>query len=181
VAATNADLKALVEKKSFRNDLYHRLNVVNILLPPLRDRRSDIPLLMDHFRRELSERYKKEVQGFSKAARQALMMYDWPGNIRQLKNTVERMLVLDLDGLLDVDDLPEEIAVLARRDGDGPVTSAALGSDSLIGRSLADVEKYYIQRALELTEGKREEAAQLLGIGERTLYRKIKEYDLKNG
>lgn len=180
VAATNADLKTMVEKKSFRMDLYHRLNVVSIMLPPLRERRSDIPLLMDHFRRELSERYHKEVQGFSKSARQALMMYDWPGNIRQLKNTVERMLVLDLDGLLDVDDLPEEIAELARRDGDGPVNNGAPGSDSLIGRPLADVEKYYIQRALELTEGKREEAAQLLGIGERTLYRKIKEFDLKN-
>jgi two-component system response regulator HydG len=181
VAATNADLKSMVEKKTFRTDLYHRLNVVSIMLPPLRDRRSDIPLLLDHFRRELSDRYKKEVQGFSKSARQALMIYDWPGNIRQLKNTVERMLVLDLDGLLDVDDLPEEIAVLARREGDGPVHDGEPGSDSLVGRSLADVEKYYIQRALELTEGKREEAAQLLGIGERTLYRKIKEYDLKNG
>ncbi|MGE3313541.1 MAG: sigma-54-dependent transcriptional regulator [Planctomycetaceae bacterium] len=181
VAATNADLKSMVEKKTFRMDLYHRLNVVSILLPPLRDRRSDIPLLLDHFRRELSDRYKKEVQGFSKSARQALMMYDWPGNIRQLKNTVERMLVLDLDGLLDIDDLPEEVASLARREGDSPVNNGAPGSDSLVGRSLVDVEKYYIQRALELTEGKREEAAQLLGIGERTLYRKIKEYDLKNG
>jgi two-component system response regulator HydG len=178
VAATNADLKAMVERKIFRGDLYYRLSVVNIHLPPLRDRRSDIPLLMEHFRKEICARNHKEVVGFTKAARQALMAYDWPGNIRQLRNTVERMLVLDVDGQLDVDDLPDEIAALAHRDGDAAGTPALPGSDSLIGRPLTDVERYYIQRALEVTEGKREEAAQLLGIGERTLYRKIKEYGL---
>jgi two-component system, NtrC family, response regulator HydG len=104
--------------------------------------------------------------------------YDWPGNIRQLRNTVERMIVLDTDSQLDVDDLPDEIAALAHRDGEATGTPAFPGSDSLIGRPLNEVERYYIQRALELTEGKREEAAQLLGIGERTLYRKIKEYGL---
>ena len=136
--------------------------------------------MIEHFRKELCARTGKEVIGFSKAARQALLSYDWPGNIRELRNAVERMIVLDSDSQLDVDDLPDEIAVLARRDGDLAGTPAAPGSDSLIGRPLLDVEKYYIQRALELTEGKREEAAQLLGIGERTLYRKIKEYGLKN-
>jgi two-component system response regulator HydG len=180
VAATNADLKAMVEKKSFRGDLYYRLSVVNIPLPPLRDRRSDIPLLMEHFRKDICGRMHKEVVGFSKAARQALISYDWPGNIRQLRNSVERMIVLDSDSLLDVDDLPDEIAVLARRDGDATGMPAVPGSDSLIGRPLNEVERYYIHRALELTEGKREEAAQLLGMGERTLYRKIKEYGLKN-
>jgi two-component system response regulator HydG len=178
VAATNADLKAMVERKIFRGDLYYRLSVVNIHLPPLRDRRSDIPLLMEHFRKDICARNHKEVVGFTKAARQALMAYDWPGNIRQLRNTVERMIVLDIDGHLDVDDLPDEIAALAHRDGDAAGTPALPGSDSLIGRPLTDVERYYIQRALEVTEGKREEAAQLLGIGERTLYRKIKEYGL---
>jgi two-component system, NtrC family, response regulator HydG len=180
VAATNADLKAMVEKKTFRGDLYYRLTVVSIHLPPLRDRRSDIPLLMEHFRRELCARMHKEVVGFTRAARQALITYDWPGNIRQLRNTVERMIVLDSDSQLDVDDLPDEIAALAHRDGETPGVPAIPGSDSLIGRPLVDVERYYIHRALELTEGKREEAAQLLGIGERTLYRKIKEYGLKN-
>jgi two-component system response regulator HydG len=153
--------------------------VVSIYLPPLRERRGDIPLLMEHFRKELCARTKKEVLGFSKTARQALLSYDWPGNIRELKNAIERMIVLDSDTQLDVDDLPEEIAVLARRDGEPTGTLASPGSDSLIGRSLIEVEKYYIQRTLELTEGKREEAAQLLGIGERTLYRKIKEYGLQ--
>ena len=180
VAATNANLQSMVDKKLFRSDLYYRLKVVSIYLPPLRERRGDIPLLIEHFRKELSTRMRKEVIGFSKTARQALLSYDWPGNIRELRNAVERMIVLDSDSQLDVDDLPEEIAVLARRDGDSAGPPTAPGSDSLIGRPLLDVEKYYIQRALELTEGKREEAAQLLGIGERTLYRKIKEYGLKN-
>jgi two-component system response regulator HydG len=180
VAATNADLKTMVDKKQFRGDLYYRLTVVSIHLPLLRDRRSDIPLLMEHFRKELCARLHKEVVGFTKAARQALISYDWPGNIRQLRNAVERMIVLDSDSQLDVDDLPDEIAELARRDGETPGVPAIPGSDSLIGRPLPDVERYYIHRALELTEGKREEAAQLLGIGERTLYRKIKEYGLKN-
>jgi two-component system response regulator HydG len=180
VAATNAELQTMVDKKLFRSDLYYRLKVVSIYLPPLRERRSDITLLMDYFRKEMSARTGKDVLGFSKAARQALQTYDWPGNIRELRNAVERMVVLDSDGQLDVDDLPDEIAVLARRDGDLPGTPVSPGSDSLIGRPLVDVEKYYIQRALEFTEGRREEAAQLLGIGERTLYRKIKEYGLKS-
>jgi two-component system response regulator HydG len=180
VAATNADLKAMVERKTFRGDLYYRLTVVSIHLPPLRDRRSDIPLLMEHFRKDICARMHKEVVGFTKAARQALISYDWPGNIRQLRNTVERMIVLDSDSQLDVDDLPDDIAVLAHGDGETPGVPAIPGSDALIGRPLIDVERYYIHRALELTEGKREEAAQLLGIGERTLYRKIKEYGLKN-
>ena len=180
IAATNADLREMVARKTFRNDLFYRLSVVSIDLPLLKDRRGDIPLLMEHFRKQLGERDGKEVQGFSKAARQAMMIYDWPGNIRELRNAVERMFVLDTDGYLDVDDLPAEIALLVRTEGDGVKTDVGSGADALIGRPISDVEKFYIQRALELTEGKREEAASLLGIGERTLYRKIKEYGLKN-
>ncbi len=180
VAATNADLKALVAEKKFREDLYYRLNTITISLPPLRERRQDIPLLLDHFVKELGGRYNKEVRGFGRSARQALLSYDWPGNIRQLRNTVERMLVLDIDGVLDVDDLPEEVAALVRpEEEERPTHDAATGADTLIGRPLEEVEKYYIQRALEVTSGKREEAAGMLGIGERTLYRKIKEYDLR--
>lgn len=180
VAATNANLTEMVAEKKFREDLYYRLSVVSIKLPPLKDRRVDIPLLMEHFQKELSARSNKEVQGFSKAARQALSLYDWPGNIRQLRNTVERMIVLDTDGLLDIDDLPHDIAELvdqnlSEESFDGLLT----GTDSLIGKSLNEIEKYYIQKTLELTDGKREEAASMLGIGERTLYRKIREYDLK--
>ncbi|MAT14292.1 MAG: sigma-54-dependent Fis family transcriptional regulator [Planctomyces sp.] len=180
VAATNANLNEMVSEKKFREDLYYRLSVVTIKLPPLRERRVDIPLLLEHFQKELSARSGKEVQGFSKAARQALSVYDWPGNIRQLRNTVERMIILDTDGLLDTDDLPHDIAELVDYSSTGEKSDGFLsGADSLVGRPLADVEKYYIQKALELTGGKREEAASMLGIGERTLYRKIREYDLK--
>lgn len=177
VAATNANLKNAMEEGSFRSDLYYRLSVVTIYLPPLRDRREDIPLLLDHFLKEFCKRQGREVEGISRAARQALMSFDWPGNIRQLRNVVEGMLALDTDGKLDIDDLPTELAELSGDSPDGFVGSS--GSDMLIGRPLDEVEKYYIARALELTGGKREETAAMLKIGERTLYRKIKEYGLK--
>ncbi|MFY9254942.1 MAG: sigma-54 dependent transcriptional regulator [Fuerstiella sp.] len=179
VAATNANLKKMVDDGSFREDLYYRLNVVNIELPPLRERPVDIPLLMEHFLKELSKKTGREVEGFSRTARRALLAYHWPGNIRQLRNTIESMLVMDTDGLLDVDGLPSDILPLVTNDdspGDGDGVS---GADSLVGRPLDEVEKFYISRALEITDGNREETARLLAIGERTLYRKIKEYDLK--
>lgn len=179
VAATNADLKDMVARGTFRKDLYYRLNVVNVVLPPLRERKIDIPLLMEHFLKEMTARHGKQVSGFSKAAQGAMIAYDWPGNIRQLRNTVERMIVVDLDGRLDVDDLPDDIP---RLHPDKVEASRAAGEvaghDGLVGRPLEEVEKYYIQRALELTAGRREEAAAMLGIGERTLYRKIKEWGL---
>ena len=179
VAATNADLKDMVARGTFRKDLYYRLNVVNVVLPPLRERRIDIPLLMDHFFKEMSSRHVKRIIGFSKAAQGALIAYDWPGNIRQLRNTVERMVVVDLDGLLDVDDLPDDIPPLHPEKIDSNrAAPVGGGADSLLGRPLEDVEKYYIQKSLEMTQGNREEAAQMLGIGERTLYRKIKEWGL---
>ncbi|HSG70697.1 MAG TPA: sigma-54 dependent transcriptional regulator [Planctomycetaceae bacterium] len=178
VAATNSNLKQLVQNKAFREDLYYRLSVVRIELPPLRDRQGDIDLLLSHFVKEFSDRYGKEVQGFSRRARHALLQYQWPGNIRQLRNAVERMMVLDTDGLLDGDDLPDEVAELAGELTEEEIQGGLPGADSLVGKSLNDVEKYYIGKALELTEGKREDAAKLLGIGERTLYRKIKEYEL---
>lgn len=179
VAATNADLKEMVAKGAFRKDLYHRLNVVNIVLPPLRERKVDIPLLMDHFLKEMTSRHGKPVSGFSKAAQNAMMVYDWPGNIRQLRNTVERMVVVDLDGVLDVDDLPDDIPPLHPVNAEpGHAVIDGAAQDSLIGRPLDDVEKFYVQKALEMTGGKREEAAAMLGIGERTLYRKIKEWGL---
>lgn len=179
VAATNADLQKNVEDGKFREDLFYRLNVVTIYLPPLRERQGDIPLLMEHFLREISRKMGREVQGFSRAARKALLAYHWPGNIRQLRNVIERMLVLDSDGVLDIDGLPPEIAVLVRDQVPEPDVDTSSGSDSLIGKPMTDVEKFYITRALELTDGNREEASRMLEIGERTLYRKIKEYELK--
>jgi two-component system response regulator HydG len=135
-----------------------------------------MPLLIDHFRKEFAEAYGRDVPDVSRAARQALIAHDWPGNIRQLRNTIERMLVLDSDGLLDVDDLPDDI--LPANDGDADTARSFSGADGLVGRPLTEVERFYIEQALALVDGKREDAAALLGIGERTLYRKIKEYGL---
>ena len=179
VAATNADLQKLVQDGRFREDLYYRINVVSINLPPLRERQGDIPLLMEHFLRDLTKRTGRDAQGFSRAARKALLAYQWPGNIRQLRNTIERMLVLDNDGVLDIDGLPPEIAVLVKDQLPDTEDEMPSGADGLIGKPMTDVEKYYIQRALDLTDGNREEASRMLEIGERTLYRKIKEYELR--
>ena len=178
VAATNADLKESVSSGKFREDLYFRLNVVRINLPPLRERVADIPLLIDHFRKVISDIHGREAPNVSRAARHSLVTYDWPGNIRQLRNAIESMLVNDIDGLLDVDDLPEEIRPAPGSVNETELGDMVFGADQLIGKPLEDVERYYMQRALEVTKGNREEAAHLLGIGERTLYRKIKEYQL---
>jgi two-component system response regulator HydG len=180
VAATNADLPEMVKAGKFREDLYYRINIIGIQLPPLTERAGDIPLLMDHFQKEFSQKMNREVRGFSRAARKVMMSYEWPGNIRQLRNCVERMFVMDSDGLLDVDGLPPEMKHLVTEGMDRELDEPHSGADGLVGRPLNEVEKFYIQRALELTDGNREETAKLLGIGERTLYRKINEYGLRN-
>ena len=177
VAATNANLEKLVEAGTFRQDLFYRLNVVKIQLPRLSERRGDIPLLLDHFLKEMTQRNDREVQGFAPTTRRALMNYDWPGNIRQLRNTVEGMVVCDTDGLLDADDLPDEIAALVS--SDDPAEESFRGADSLIGKPLSEVERFYIEEALELTGGNREEAAKMLSIGVRTLYRRIDDFGLR--
>jgi two-component system response regulator HydG len=174
ISATNADLEEAVRRGTFRKDLYFRLKVVTIELPPLRARREDIPLLIDHFLKEFTRAHGKDVKGLTAAARKVLGAAPWPGNVRQLRNTIESMIVIDSDGLLDVDDLPDGI----QSEGTGAALAPASSSDSLIGKSLDEVEKHYIAHALAQAEGNREEAAKMLGIGERTLYRKLKQYGL---
>jgi two-component system response regulator HydG len=114
------------------------------------------------------------VRGVSPSARRRLLAFDWPGNVRQLRNAVESMVVVDYDGLLDADDLPEELADRAEPSGDAAADSLA----ALVGKPLDEMEKAFIVQTLQATGGNREEAARLLGIGERTLYRKLKEYKL---
>ena len=177
LSATNRDLGKAIADGTFREDLYHRLKVVTINLPRLADRREDIPLLVDYFVKEHSKRHQKTIRGISTAARRRLLAFDWPGNVRQLRNVIESMVVVDIDEVLDLDDLPDE---LAPSDGD-TATVAAVGSDGLhqlVGKSMADIERLFIEETLKITAGNREEAATMLGIGERTLYRKIKEYGL---
>jgi two-component system response regulator HydG len=177
LSATNRDLGKAIADGTFREDLYHRLKVVTINLPRLADRREDIPLLVDYFVKEHSKRHQKTIRGISTAARRRLLAFDWPGNVRQLRNVIESMVVVDIDEVLDLDDLPDE---LAPSDGEA-ATAAVAGSDGLhqlVGKSMAEIERLFIEETLKITAGNREEAATMLGIGERTLYRKIKEYGL---
>ena len=178
ISATNRDLKEGIASGSFRQDLYHRLKVVSVQLPPLRSRREDITLLTETFLKQFTTAHDKKVTSITPTARKALMGHPWPGNVRELKNVIESMVVVDFDGVLDVDDLPEDLVAAPPGTGLDPTLSAAPGVSGLIGHSLEDVEKYFIAETLKLTGGNREETARMLGIGERTLYRKIKEYGL---
>jgi two-component system response regulator HydG len=163
----------MIAQGKFRNDLYFRLKVVTVNLPPLRDRREDIIPLADHFRRQFTKRHHKQIKGMSPSVTKRLYAYDWPGNVRQLRNAVETMVVLDFDGALDMDDLPPELSDATPTTG--PVTSGG-GPMELIGRTMDDIERWAIEETLKLTNGNREEAAKILAIGARTLYRKLEKY-----
>jgi two-component system response regulator HydG len=174
LSATNRDLEKAVSQAIFREDLYHRLKVVTITLPRLIDRREDVPLLIDYFVKEHLSRHGKKINGISTAARRRLLAFDWPGNVRQLRNVIESMVVVDYDEVLDLDDLPAELApddVMVERNQMG-------GLHELVGKSMDEIEELFIAETLKVTVGNREEAAKMLGIGERTLYRKIKQYGL---
>ncbi|MEN6451766.1 MAG: sigma-54 dependent transcriptional regulator, partial [Thermoguttaceae bacterium] len=176
LSATNRDLEEAIAAGTFRSDLYHRLKVITIRLPTLRQRSQDIPILIDYFIRHFASQHGKQIKGMTPAARRKLMSFDWPGNVRQLRNVVESMVVVDYDGLLDMDDLPEELSGPPEHvSGDG---GAAASLTMLVGKPLVDVERLFITETLRLAGGNREEAARMLGIGERTLYRKIKEFGL---
>src|SRR5262249_40376729 len=156
----------------FRQDLYFRLKVVTVELPALRERREDIPLLCAHFLKEFNERHGKQVTGLAEPVRKAMLGYHWPGNVRELRNLMESMVVQDQDGVLGPDDLQEGDGLRRL----GVADNHAARPANLVGRPLSEVERYYIEQTLELTQGNREEAARLLGIGERTLYRVIQEW-----
>jgi two-component system response regulator HydG len=172
VAATNRDLRVLVGEGKFREDLLFRLQVVTITLPPLRERPGDVPLLIDHFVGSLAREHGREVRGITPEARALLVRYDWPGNVRELRNAIENMVLLTRHDVLDSDDVPEHIRSATGQPG------KPRGHYELAGRTLADVERDLIEATLVLTEGNRTKAARLIGIGERTLYRKLREYGL---
>lgn len=215
VSATNRNLEEAVESGSFRRDLYHRLKVVTLRLPSLKERRDDLPVLLDHFIRIFSKKYDKSIKGVSQAARRRLLTYDWPGNVRQLRNVAESMVVVDFDGLVDVDDLPDEILEATSNDvsatiGDfeaknivgrdefedeeehpaigrtanGAIVSASPETENslkpFVGLTLEALERLFIQETLRSTGGNREETAKILGVGERTLYRRIKQFSQEN-
>jgi two-component system response regulator HydG len=179
LSATNRNLEEAIAAGGFRNDLYHRLKVVTIAIPTLRERAGDIPLLIEHFVKQFARRHGKTVKGMSLAARVRLGSYDWPGNVRQLRNVIESMVVVDCDETLDVDDLPLELDPPAVAAATPAAVDMQAGLAALVGRPLDEVERIFITETLKLTGGNREQAAEILGIGERTLYRKIKDYQLK--
>jgi len=170
ISATNRVLDEMVAERQFREDLYFRIKGVTIHLPPLRERREDIPLLIHYFLQAAAERYGKQIDGISPEARQMLMSHPWQGNVRELKNTIETMVVLATGPTLAPDSLPPGI-----RPAGADVTG---GMNNLVGISITQAEKELIRNTLKMVNGNREQAAKILGIGERTLYRKIKEYDL---
>jgi two-component system response regulator HydG len=170
VAATNQDLEDLVKQGKFRQDLYYRLKVVTIRLPPLRERQGDVLLLADRFLHEFAAEHSKRIEGLDPEVRRALSAYPWPGNVRELRNAVEHMVVMEKGPTITTDDLPETVTG-ARQE--------PRSIDALAGMSLEDVERELIRNTLVLTEGNREAAAKILDIGERTLYRKINKYGLR--
>jgi two-component system response regulator HydG len=172
ISATNQNLPNLIEEKKFRQDLYFRIKGVNISVPSLRERMDDLPELTDYFLREAAAEVGSNVAGITEAAVTVLSNYDWPGNIRQLRNCIRTMVVLCDRDRLDVQDIPPDITQRRQLSGTAQPT-AGLGAVSL-----NELEKKAIQETLAKTQGNREKAAKILGIGERTLYRKIKEYNL---
>jgi two-component system response regulator HydG len=185
ISATNRPLESMIDDGLFRNDLYYRLKVVTVHLPPLRDRRDDIIPLMDHFRKTFVRRHNHPPCNFTPAVTKKFFAYSWPGNIRQLRNFVETMVVLDTDGKLDIDDLPPELmddsdSSLNTLGASSIIESAppqlALGHSELVGKTMDEIERWAIEETLKITAGNREEAAKVLGIGARTLYRKLDKY-----
>jgi two-component system response regulator HydG len=171
ISATNSDLAGRVAEKRFRQDVYFRIKGATISIPPLRDRREDIPLLVEHFIHQAGKAHGYKVRSMAPEAMRVLMAYPWPGNVRQLRNVIENMVVLAAGEKLTVAELPPEI-----HRPPGEVVNQQFGQ--LAGISLQEAERELIRNTLKMTGGNREQAANILGIGERTLYRKIKEYGL---
>jgi DNA-binding NtrC family response regulator len=169
LAATNRDLVEEIRAARFRQDLYYRLRVVELRVPPLRERRDDIPLLARTFLAASAERGGRKGLSFSPAAAQQLLRHDWPGNVRELENAVERASVLAPRDRIDVEDLPDDIRAMAAQSGSGSPCS------------LAEVERKHILAVLGASDGNQAKAAATLGIGTATLYRKLKEYGAEPG
>jgi len=169
VAATNRELEHEVAQGRFREDLYFRINVVTIKLPPLRERPSDIPLLVKHFLLKYAARERRADTSIATEAMSALEKYPWPGNVRELENVIERALALSKDGVILVSDLPPEVP------GIQAVPPPGLADDR---PTLAELERRYIQLILSETGGNKKKAAEILGIDRRTLYRTLERHGI---
>ncbi len=174
IAATHRDLSAETKAGRFREDLYYRINVLQIVIPPLRDRKEDIPILLDHFVARNNARFGISIRGFEADAKRLLLEYGWPGNVRELENTVERAMVLAERETIFVDDLPERL-----REARDPI-KLQLGSAELsIKKTSRIIEEILIRRALTKTNGNRTRAAEMLEISHRALLYKIKDYHIE--
>jgi DNA-binding NtrC family response regulator len=163
IAATNKDLEQAIQEGSFRHDLYYRLKVICIQVPPLRQRKEDIPLLADHFRLRFAQETNKNIDSISRAALDEMMLYDWPGNVRELENAIERAVVVGKSRTI----LPQDLPILN-----------AVQAGGKQGRSLRDLEKEHIRSILDQTNWNIKKSAEILGIDRSTLYHKLKRYDL---
>jgi two-component system response regulator AtoC len=172
IAATSRDLQKMVREGTFREDLFYRLNVVHILIPPLRERREDLPLLIEHFLARFNRKFGKEVQGVSSAAMKALLAHAWPGNVRELINALERASLLGEDKELQLGDLPGSVVI-------GPDSAPLDDSDLSIKRRVASLEADLIRRALERTGGNRTHASRMLELSHRALLYKMKDYGIE--
>ncbi len=171
IAATNIDLKEAIKNQRFRSDLYYRLNVFPILIPPLRERKEDIPLLAHHFLEVYKKKSKKLIIGISDDAMKLLINYDWPGNIRELENIIERAVITCTRKVVTMEDLPKNIVDSAKKEPDSKVMVE-------IGSTMDEIEKRVITETLNYTNGDKKHAAEILGITRKTLYRKLKGYNI---
>jgi len=172
VSATNSDLLREVQQRSFREDLYYRLNVVNVHLPPLRDRKEDVPTLAMHFVRQLNERFGTSISGFDREAMEILVQHDWPGNIRQLQNLIEAAVTMESHARISLATLSPLLGI--------PFAESLSGeSDGSYADALASFEIAYLKGLLQTHEGNVESAAQAAGMNMATIYRKLKKYNLK--
>jgi DNA-binding NtrC family response regulator len=167
ITATNRNLEKEVSEGRFREDLFYRLNVITIHLPPLRERKDDIPILSNFFVIKYIKKYKKEIKGFAPEAMEALCAYHWPGNVRELENVVERAIVLCKKNTISVDHLPRNVV---------PVKDDMSVIKIPVGISLKEAEKEIIQKTLQMTHGSKKEAAKILGISNRKIEYKVKEW-----
>ena len=171
IAATNRDLKKAIEEGKFRDDLYYRLNVISILIPPLRERKEDIHLLVDHFIEKFNIEMEKKIGGISPEALKSIMAYSWPGNVRELENTIERAMVITKGTMIHVEDLG-----LSSRAEENSLTCAAPPSGD---KSMKAVEKEHMAKILKENDWNIQRSAEILGIDRVTLYNKIRKYELK--
>jgi DNA-binding NtrC family response regulator len=187
LAASNVDLKRAVELGTFRQDLFYRLSVFPITLPPLRERPEDIHPLVIHFIEHYKQKTGRFIAGISKDALQALITYDWPGNVRELENAIERAVIIASGRQIELEDLPEAISKMALRERDRvKVERAKAASEGrtttfevTVPSSMEEIERQAIEATLDYTEGDKSHAARALGIGRKTLYRKLEQYNGK--